>query len=583
MKKNFLIECPLCGRINEASTSFFAKRKIECQCGHVMNVKTEKMRTKQCPKCGNLIVYNRGKTDDPICPVCKEHLIQPKDEWKFVEVICPECSCHIIAEKEDISIDCPLCDTNINVQRRLKEQEYLEKEQPSLLKCEKNSDVCVWKHQLEDFAFGSQIIVNESQVAIFIQDGKLAGKFEAGRHMVTLNNLLLSKENFDDDASFHSQLYFVTKILQTNQRWGTDSKIRMFDPLSGLHVELGACGTYNFRILDYTKFLFYIVGLGGDLNYGVKSDEISLKFRPNVVNVVKSFLGKIIKDNDINILEVDLHTHEISEGLLLEINKQIEKFGIELTDFIISSIVTPDSDPNFKRMKEQYAERYLKIQDERIKQAEAQAAHDRIMTEVGTETDVELARAKAMAEVERIKAAGNADAYKLQAEAEAVEMRMKGYTYQDETRRMVSTGAVEHMGDGSGFGSSSGIPGLAEDAVKAGMIKQMGKEITNDLIDTMNQETTSTKPVQPVSSPTPTAWNCPTCGQIGITSKFCPECGQKKPESLFWNCPNCGKVGITSKFCPECGEPIPLTWDCPECGTKNIKTKFCPNCGRQKN
>lgn len=550
MNKKFLIECPICGRINEASTSFFAKRKIQCQCGHIMKVKTEKMRTKQCQKCGNLIVYNRGKTDDPICPVCKEHLIQEKDEWKYVELICPECSCHITAEKDDFSVECPLCGTNINVQDRLREQEYLEKEQPTLLKCEKSGDVCVWKHQLEDFAFGSQIIVNESQVAIFIQDGKLAGKFDAGRHMITLNNLHLSKDNFnEEDVSFHSQLFFVTKTLQVNQRWGTDSKIRMFDPLSGLHVELGACGTYNYKISDYAKFLFYVVGLCSDLNFGIKTEEISLKFRPNVVNAVKSFLGKIIKENDINILEVDLHTEEISDGLLLEINKQTEKFGIELTDFIISSILTPDNDPNFKRMKEQYAERYLRVQDERIKKAEALAAHDRIMTEIGTETDVELARARAAAEAERIRAAGSADAYKLQADAEATEMRLKGYTYQDETRRMVSTETVKHLGEGTGIGAS-GIPGLAEDAVKVGIIKKIGKDITEEVVDSLNPTTKEEAVVVP-------------------------------PKSDTWKCPKCGEEGITSKFCPECGEARPSAWDCPDCGTKDIKSKFCPNCGRK--
>ena len=578
MAKKFLIECPVCGRINEASTSFFAKRKIECQCGHIMEVKAEKMRTKQCPHCGNLIVYNRGKTDDPICPVCKEHLIQPKDEYKFVEIICPECSCHITAEKSDAIVECPLCNAHINLKERLKEQEYLEKEQPTLLKCEKNGDVCVWKHQSEDFAFGSQIIVNESQVALFIRDGKLAGKFEAGRHMVTFNNLILSKDNFDEEAvSFHSQLFFVSKTFQINQRWGTDSKIRMFDPLSGLHVELGACGTYNYRICDYEKFLFYVIGLGTSLVNGIKAEEISLKFRPNVVNAAKCFLGKIIKENDINILEVDLHTQEISDGLLVEINKQISKFGIELTDFIVSSILTPDYDPNFKRMKEQYAEKYLKVQDERIKQAEAQAAHDRIMTEVGTETDVELAKARAAAEVERIRAAGSADAYRAQAGAEADEMRMKGYTYQDETRRMVTTEAVEHMGDGAGSGNGSfGVSGLAEDAVKVGMIKQMGKEITGDLVDAMNIE------INPLKETPSDSWKCPNCGKEGISSKFCPECGEKKPEKIVWKCPKCGREGITSKFCPDCGASMPSTWVCPDCGTKNIESKFCPNCGRKK-
>ena len=50
------------------------------------------------------------------------------------------------------------------------------------------------------------------------------------------------------------------------------------------------------------------------------------------------------------------------------------------------------------------------------------------------------------------------------------------------------------------------------------------------------------------------AWTCPGCGQTGITSKFCPNCGAKKPEPDVWDCPDCGTAGITSKFCPNCGK-----------------------------
>jgi hypothetical protein len=48
-------------------------------------------------------------------------------------------------------------------------------------------------------------------------------------------------------------------------------------------------------------------------------------------------------------------------------------------------------------------------------------------------------------------------------------------------------------------------------------------------------------------------WNC-ICGKTGIQSKFCPDCGAKKPEeNIMWKCPNCGKENISSKFCPDCG------------------------------
>ena len=52
-------------------------------------------------------------------------------------------------------------------------------------------------------------------------------------------------------------------------------------------------------------------------------------------------------------------------------------------------------------------------------------------------------------------------------------------------------------------------------------------------------------------------WNCPSCGTTGITSKFCPECGTKRPEPETWDCPNCGALKIKSKFCPECGTKKP--------------------------
>jgi hypothetical protein len=52
-------------------------------------------------------------------------------------------------------------------------------------------------------------------------------------------------------------------------------------------------------------------------------------------------------------------------------------------------------------------------------------------------------------------------------------------------------------------------------------------------------------------------WDC-ACGTKGIRSKFCPECGSKKPEQeQGWNCAVCGNKGILSKFCPECGSKKP--------------------------
>ena len=94
-------------------------------------------------------------------------------------------------------------------------------------------------------------------------------------------------------------------------------------------------------------------------------------------------------------------------------------------------------------------------------------------------------------------------------------------------------------------------------------------------------------PAAPAPQPAaPAGWSC-TCGQTGITGKFCPECGAKKPEPKSaagsWKCPSCGAT-VTGKFCPECGtkkpEAQPEGWTC-SCGAVN-KGKFCAECGKPK-
>ena len=83
------------------------------------------------------------------------------------------------------------------------------------------------------------------------------------------------------------------------------------------------------------------------------------------------------------------------------------------------------------------------------------------------------------------------------------------------------------------------------------------------------------------AAPARDSWRC-ACGAT-VTGKFCPECGQKKPEPVAanaWKCA-CGTMAI-GKFCPECGKPQPAAdgWTCA-CGAVN-KGKFCAECGQKK-
>lgn len=117
-----------------------------------------------------------------------------------------------------------------------------------------------------------------------------------------------------------------------------------------------------------------------------------------------------------------------------------------------------------------------------------------------------------------------------------------------------------------------------------GMAGQMGGMNAQNLYQMGAQQQAQPTPA-PVPTPPPAApgWTC-ACGQSGITSSFCPNCGSKKPEpkpaAESWQC-TCG-AAVTGKFCPECGKPRPAAdgWTC-SCGAVN-KGKFCAECGAKK-
>ena len=383
----FAIECPHCGTYNQASTSIFASKKIECSCGKIIDVNRDRMSTITCPHCKNTVVYDQAKGKKAICPVCKQHMISDESHKNIIEINCPSCSCELHVDKHANMYECPLCETKIDVQAEIKKQEIRKDGLVSVIKYEGPNDVFIWKHPIEDFNMGSQLIVHESQEAIFFKDGKALDLFGAGRYTLSTNNIPLLKDLYKlptgGNEIFHSEVYFINLVTQMGIKWGTDSKVRLFDPISGMHIEIGACGQFNIMVNNSRKLLLKLVGTAKSFgqNELLGSDYTTSglvgKFKALVMNRVKSFIGKTIRENDINILEVDEHIALISDVLKEKINEVLEEYGLIMPEFFVTTILTPDDDPNFRRMKEQHAERYLKIQQERILKDEAEAAQAR--------------------------------------------------------------------------------------------------------------------------------------------------------------------------------------------------------------
>ena len=592
----FIIACPVCHNYAEASTGFFASKHIRCACGNVINVKTDRMTTKVCPSCGNNVVYDQAEGKDAKCPVCKAQLVTDENYSNLVHFRCGTCGCQLQAAKNASAITCPVCDTVADVQAEIKKAEVRDAAIPAVINYEGDNQTFVWKHPMTDFVTGSQLIVHESQEAIFFRNGEALDSFGPGRY--TLETGIMPKMSSlyplpVQGQPFHAEVYFVNLATQMGIKWGTNSKVGMFDPASGLHVELGASGSFNLRVTEPRKLLIKLVGTTGGLTQsdlfnessvtvGAGNVEITMKsaggyFRTMVMNKVKANLAKIIKANSISVLELDEHIGMISAGLKEAINPELAEYGLTMPEFYVSNIVTPDDDPNFRRMKQQYADKYLKIREEEIRKAEAEAAFERKAVEAQTEARMRVIGAQGDADITRIKAQAEAEAYRMKAEAEAMEMKMKGYTYQQETARQVG---IEAMRNG---GAAGGISGMTGEMMQMGVgLGVMGSVIgmTKDAVSpVVNQTAQTVQQAVAVSG-----WDC-ACGQKNIMSKFCPECGSKKPEPVApagWNC-TCGASNITSKFCPECGakKPAPATWDCG-CGNSGITARFCPECGTKR-
>ena len=575
----FVIECPSCGKYTEASTNLFARKKIDCTCGYTIHVKTDKMTSRVCPHCGNNVIFDQSKGEKALCPVCKEKINTSDSIFNKVEFTCPSCSCNLSADKNAEHCTCPLCETVIDVQAQVAKEKVKNQGLASVIKYEGDNQTFVWKHPIEDFNLGSQLIVHESQEAVFFRDGEALDLFGAGRYTLSTQNLPLLENLYklpvNADTIFHSEVYFVNLTTQMGIKWGTDSKVRMFDPATGLHVELGASGEFSLRVCDSRKLLLKLVGTASEFRWGdVIDGAYSLKptvakFKALVMNRVKSNLARIIKEQNINILEVDEHIDRISESLRTVINETLTEYGLFMPEFFVTAIMTPDDDPNFVRLKQQHADMYLKVREEQILKAEALASAERQTIEAQTAARMKI-----------IGAQGDAEAYKLKASAEAEEMRMKGYTYQQETARQVGLGAVENMG-GSAGGGLGDLAGLGVSLGAMGSVINMTKDALNPMANTASAMGNH---VSGLMQGTDT-WDC-TCGNKNITGNFCNMCGAKKPEPVSdtWDC-TCGNKNITGNFCNMCGakkpEPVSDIWDCT-CGNKNITGDFCNNCGKKR-
>ena len=602
----FVIECPHCGRYAEAKTGFFARKKIDCSCGYTIDVRTDKLTSRVCPHCGNNVVFDQSKGEKAKCPVCGEPINTMAEQDKTVEFSCGQCGVRLRTAKGASSYICPVCDHVNDVAERLKTEQIKKDGLASIIKYEGDADTLVWKHPIEDFNLGSQLIVHESQEAIFFRDGQALDLFGAGRYTLETQQLPILEKLYqlptDTEGTFHSEVYYINKTVQMALKWGTPEKVRFIDPLTGVPLELGASGEMNLQVSDSRKLIVKLVGTGKNISWGDGvTGTLQAMFRPLIANAVKTNLSSVIKSEAIDLLEIDEKLDVISEILRQKLLPGFEEYGLTIPQFYVNRVVLPEEDPNFKRIRDLHtitlqtrviqaeatvktakaqSETMYRTAEEQSKAAIEAARREAELQRQMTETEI----AKREAERKVIAAQAEAQAQRMAGLTEAEIMQAKGYNQRDVLQADVQKAFAEGIGNmGSGVNiGGGGSGGIMGDMMSFGV----GMAAMNTMMPQLSSMMQGMNP-QSGQGPAPASggWDC-ACGAKNIQSKFCPECGAKKPEpKTGWDCPQCGTKNITSKFCPECGAKKPEEpkgWDCPECGTKNIMSKFCPECGAKK-
>ncbi|MEZ4861223.1 MAG: SPFH domain-containing protein [Caldilineaceae bacterium] len=188
-----------------------------------------------------------------------------------------------------------------------------------------------------DFRMGSQVIVRESQRAVFYRDGKSLDLFEPGRHTISTMNVpilagLLRLATSGRDI-FTAEVYFVNMREFTDLKWGTPQPISLRDTDLGL-VRLRAFGQYTIQIDDPKRFVDQIVGVQGI--YTTNQIEDYLR------NAVISRLTDLLGENMTSIFDLPRLFDEISAGMRAKVQDDFKAMGIALKQFMIVSINPTD-------------------------------------------------------------------------------------------------------------------------------------------------------------------------------------------------------------------------------------------------
>jgi len=199
-------------------------------------------------------------------------------------------------------------------------------------------DTIVWRYQRHDNAikYGAKLIVRESQVALFINEGQLADIFTPGTYELNTQNMpmmtTINNWRHGFSSPFKAEVYFVNTKLFIDRKWGTGNPIMMRDSEFGV-VRLRSYGTYAIRVTEPAQFIKEIVGTDGRFTAKEVTDQLR--------NIIIARFTDAVAESQIPVLDMAANQNEFAKIIYMQIRPEFKALGLELEQFLIENISLP--------------------------------------------------------------------------------------------------------------------------------------------------------------------------------------------------------------------------------------------------
>ena len=218
--------------------------------------------------------------------------------------------------------------------------DFIKKQFIDVLQWNEDQDgVLAWRYPMQDFEiqYGGSLTVRESQMAVFVNEGKIADVFGPGMYKLTTQTLpvLTYLQNWDKlfESPFKSDVYFFSTRIQIGRKWGTQQPVTIRDKDFGM-VRLRAFGIYSYKLADPKKFFTEISGTRD--TYTV--DDLEQQLRNLVVATMTSTLGS----SELPFLDMAANQMLLADKLKEGMAPVFDKYGLLLDNFAVENVSLPE-------------------------------------------------------------------------------------------------------------------------------------------------------------------------------------------------------------------------------------------------